>query len=336
MNLVNLYKRFKPSYYQAFKDLTVHVGMISSTLYAMWYTKESYVSYTLIPLLSLLQVKSFVMFHDCGHNSFTPNKQLNNVIGSLLGIMMLTPFSWAYDHGIHHLTSGNNKNTLLHEHNETIYHTLKQYDGMNYIQKNITKLWRCIYIYYTILPIIHFAIKFRIEVICDKVFYNKYKQPLLIILLDNIINLVGDILLLDYLSYIHILHYYILSTIVTYIIGMCIFHNQHTFNPPYVSNDKEWTKLDSGLKGSSFIQVPTYLKFFTYGIEYHHIHHMIASIPGYNLKAAHEYLEKTEPEFKNIVKLSMTDCYHILWLTLYDEENGRYISFEEADRKIKD
>ena len=116
---------------------------------------------------------------------------------------------------------------------------------------------------------------------------------------------------------------------------MCIFHNEHTFNPPYMLTDKEWTRKDSGLKGSSFIQLPKWLSYFFYGDEYDHIHHMIATIPPYNLKAAHEYLEKTEPEFKNIVKLSMTDCYHNLWLTLYDEENHRYISFEEADRNIK-
>ena len=101
MNLVNLYNRHKPSYYKAFKDLSIHVGMVTSTLYAMWYTKESYESYLFVPLLALLQVRTFIIFHDCGHNSFTPNKQLNNVIGSLLGIMMLTPFSWALQTLLH-------------------------------------------------------------------------------------------------------------------------------------------------------------------------------------------------------------------------------------------
>ena len=31
----------------------------------------------------------------------------------------------------------------------------------------------------------------------------------------------------------------------------------------------------------------------------------------------------------------MNDCYHNLWLTLYDEEADRYISFKEVDDKIK-
>ena len=133
MNLVDLYNRYKPSYYHALKDLTIHVGMLSSALYAMWYTKESYVSYAFVPLLTLLQIKSFVMFHDCGHNSFTPNTKLNYIIGTLLGITVLTPYSWNYDHNIHHKTSGKEYNTLYHKQNETIHHTFKQYNNMNII-----------------------------------------------------------------------------------------------------------------------------------------------------------------------------------------------------------
>ena len=335
MNLLYLYNRFKPNYYQSLGDLALHIGLLSSTLFTMWYYKESYVGLVAIPIFSLLQIKSFIMFHDCGHNSFTPNKRLNYVIGSLLGITVLTPLSWTYDHTVHHLTSGNKENKLSHRENETIHHTFDQYKCMNYIQKTITKIWRSVYIYYILVPFVQFLIKYRFEVIYDKLVYNKYNQSLRLILLDNSINLIGNILLICALSNMNILHYYVLSTIEFYMIGMCLFHNQHTFNPPYITDNKSWSKQTSGLKGSSFIQIPRYLKFFTYGIEYHHIHHMISIIPGYNLHLAHEYLEQTEPEFKNIVKLSMKDCYNNLWLTLYDEESDRYISFREADEKIK-
>tara|TARA_B100002051_G_scaffold275690_2_gene320578 strand:- start:1140 stop:1514 length:375 start_codon:yes stop_codon:yes gene_type:complete len=120
--------------------------------------------------------------------------------------------------------------------------------------------------------------------------------------------------------------------------GFILFHNQHTFNPSYVVDNKTWNKKDSGLKGSSFIQIPKYLKYFTHGIEYHHIHHMNASIPSYHLQNFHEeaVLESSlEKEFNNITKLSIHECYYNLWLTLYDEKNNKYISFKEAELKIK-
>jgi len=334
MNLVNLYKRFKPSYYQALRDLTIHVGMLSSTLYAMWYTKDSYVSYALIPLVSLLQVKSFVIFHDCGHNSFTPSKKLNYILGTVLGITLLTPLCWTYEHSNHHMISGNKENKLNGDHNHSIFHSLNQYKEMNRLQQTLYKVLRQPFIFNIGIATFILFIVHRFHILCMKLNNSLlYKQRVYQIVFDTLIT---NICLFIYLfNNKQMLIYSIIWSIISLSLGFIIFHNQHTFNKPYVKTTKEWTKQNSGLQGSSFIQVPKYLKFFTYGIEYHHIHHMIASIPGYKLKVAHEYLEKTEPEFKNIVKLSMTDCYHNLWLTLYDEESDRYISFKEADEKIK-
>jgi hypothetical protein len=53
---------------------------------------------------------------------------------------------------------------------------------------------------------------------------------------------------------------------------------------------------------------------------------MNSKIPGYNLQKYHEE--------SNIdaVTLSMTDCYNNLWLSLYDEDNKKYITFDEADK----
>ena len=115
-----------------------------------------------------------------------------------------------------------------------------------------------------------------------------------------------------------------MSVIISFSIGFMLFQNQHTYNPGYICDNNKWNKKDSGLKGSSFIQIPKYLQYFTMGIEYHHIHHMNSKIPGYNLKKYHNEKYK---DHEGITKLSMKDCYDNLWLTLYDEETKKYISF---------
>ena len=117
--------------------------------------------------------------------------------------------------------------------------------------------------------------------------------------------------------------------------GTLLFFNQHTFNPPYVVNNENWNMKDSGINGSSFIQIPYLLKYFTGNIEYHHIHHMNSKIPGYNLQAYHEEVVSKSNIFENVVKLSMNDCYNNLWLVLYDEDKTKYITFEEADTEIR-
>jgi omega-6 fatty acid desaturase (delta-12 desaturase) len=129
----------------------------------------------------------------------------------------------------------------------------------------------------------------------------------------------------------NILVYYLLSSYIGFLINFLLFFNQHTFNPSYVAGNKEWTKRNSGLLGSSFIQIPIYLKYFTCGNEYHHIHHMNAKIPGYNLQAYHEEVVSKSNLFDNIVKLSMNDCYHNLWLVLYDEDKQKYSSLKEIN-----
>jgi omega-6 fatty acid desaturase (delta-12 desaturase) len=118
-----------------------------------------------------------------------------------------------------------------------------------------------------------------------------------------------------------------LSNIIGANLGVMFFHSQHGFNPSYVVNNKSFNQKDSGLLGSSFIQVPYFLKYFTGNIEYHHIHHMNSKIPSYNLQSYHK-------DFKNnnIVKLTLTDCYNNLWLVLYDEDNNKFITFNEAEK----
>jgi 1-acyl-sn-glycerol-3-phosphate acyltransferase len=110
-----------------------------------------------------------------------------------------------------------------------------------------------------------------------------------------------------------------------------LFHNQHTFNPPYIVNNKNWNMKNSGLLGSSFIQIPYLLKYFSGGIEYHHIHHINAKIPGYNLQKYHEEVISKSNLFDNVVKLSMSDCYNNLKLRLYSEKNNKYIRLDEVE-----
>jgi fatty acid desaturase len=71
------------------------------------------------------------------------------------------------------------------------------------------------------------------------------------------------------------------------------------------------------------------------GIEYHHIHHMNSKIPGYNLQKYHEEVVSKSNMFDNIVTLSMTDCYHNLWLFLYDDDTNRYITLDEYNGQKK-
>ena len=59
-----------------------------------------------IPAAGFL-VRVFVVFHDCAHGSLLPSRRANQLLGTVLGLFVLSPFvRWRHDHAVHHATSG--------------------------------------------------------------------------------------------------------------------------------------------------------------------------------------------------------------------------------------
>jgi len=331
--MLSLYPKYKPSYYEACKDLFKHSIGYSFSLFSLWYYRDSYLSMITIPMLSLMTLRTFIIFHDCGHNSYIPDKKLNYILGSIVGILVFSPFCWSYSHHNHHLTSGNKDNKLNDPQNETVLYTFTEYRDMGY-KRHLYRIIMNPLVLFTLAPQLNFFIVNRCKILFNKYQNKTYQQNMNLILFDTLLNNSGLLLLLVCMNQYDILYHYLYSCMCTWSIGFILFHNQHTFNPPYVVTNTKWTKKESGLRGSSFIQVPSYLKYFTSGIEYHHIHHMNPGIPGYNIQKLHEEIVETTNELDNIAKLSMNNCYHNLRYSLYDEDNNKYISFAEAELKI--
>ena len=330
INLNELFSKYKSSYKSAFLDLSKHTFFLSSSFYLMWFFKNSWLSIFTVPLLGLLNIKTFIIFHDCGHQSYTPNKTLNYIIGIITGIITVTPFSWTFNHNTHHLTNGNINNIYDYEYNETIFHSLNEYKQFSFPVKQIYKFLKHPSIFFTIVPIFKFLVIMRFNAIILLKTKLSVKNMNVFIIIEQIINNLGIGFLYYYMYQHSIMYHYLITGIIGSSIGLMLFHSQHGFNPPYIVKDEKYNQKDSGLKGSSFIEIPYLFKYFTGGIEYHHIHHMNSKIPNYNLQLYHEEVISKSNMFDNIVKLSMNDCYNNLWLVLYDEDNNKYITFKNT------
>ena len=333
----DLYNKYRSNYFLAFQDLFFHTFLLLSTYISLYYFRNIYfLSIPLTAILGLLHIKTFIIQHDCGHHSYTPNRLLNGILGTLLSGFSYLPYNWSYRHDTHHSTNGNIENKYQFNFNELVFYTFNEYKEMKHIKRTLLKLLFSPYILFSVLTWIKFIVVERFYVMKLIMKNYRYKPSIMQLILEQCFNNI-IIILLNYIYYKHeIFTYVLLSTFLTTTIGALLFHNQHTYNPSYVVNDKQWNQPDSGLKGSSFIQIPWFFKYFTGGIEYHHIHHMNAKIPGYNLHKYHNEVISKSNLFDNITKLNMNDCYNNLWLKLYDEENKGYITFQEADMKIND
>ena len=332
INESELFNKYKSSYKSAFLDFSLHIFLFSSSFYLLWLFRNSWLSIFIIPFIAFMNNRTFVVFHDCCHQSYTPNKTLNYILSHITGMLVLTSPNWILDHHTHHLTNGNIENEQHYFFNETIILTKNQFLSKTKKQQIIHTVYKNPFVFFSVVPIIYFGFIQQFIYIIKKYKHpNSFTQTLFEITINHIVNNFTSLLYLLKIYEYGLLHHYIICFSISSSLAFMMFHNQHSFNPPYVVNNKEWTQRNSGLSGSSFIQLPNYLKYFYMGIEYHHIHHMNAKIPGYNLQKYHEEVVSKSNIFDNVVKLSMNDCYNNLWLVLYDEDKKKYITFEEAD-----
>jgi acyl-lipid omega-6 desaturase (Delta-12 desaturase) len=67
-------------------------------------------------------------------------------------------------------------------------------------------------------------------------------------------------------------------------------------------------------------------------IGFHHVHHLDACIPSYRLRACHE---ENPALFGQVKPLSLVSAvYGIFWLSLYDEDKERLVSFHTARQSV--
>jgi acyl-lipid omega-6 desaturase (Delta-12 desaturase) len=108
--------------------------------------------------------------------------------------------------------------------------------------------------------------------------------------------------------------------------GVWLFYVQHQFEDTYWQSSEGWSYADAALQGSSYLKLPPILRFFTGNIGLHHVHHLSARIPNYNLQRAHD----ENPIFHDVPTLSLWDGLGAVRLKLWDEDGRRLVTFAEG------
>jgi omega-6 fatty acid desaturase (delta-12 desaturase) len=113
--------------------------------------------------------------------------------------------------------------------------------------------------------------------------------------------------------------------------GIWLFYVQHQFEDAYWESAGQWTYADAALRGSSYLRLPRVLQFFSANIGLHHVHHLNAKIPNYNLQRAHDDNEM----FHGVPVLTLWDGIRAIQLKLWDEDGNRMVTFAQArDRAL--
>ncbi|MDQ3741234.1 MAG: fatty acid desaturase [Actinomycetota bacterium] len=270
------------------------------------------------PLAGGFLLRTYIMFHDCAHGSFLPSKRGNVWLGRFLGIVVWTPYAkWKHDHAVHHATSGDLDRRGT---GDVTTWTVAEYKGKSWKGRLGYRLFRNPLVMFGLGPIWGLMIQPRRT--------GKNDRPRLrnSVHLTNaaLLVVVGAILwLVGWQAWLAV---QFPAMFLAAAAGVWLFYVQHQFEDAYWENADSWSYADAALQGSSHLDLPQPLQWFSGNIGLHHVHHLSARVPNYHLQAAHDNVEV----FRDVPRLSMWEGVKAARLKLWDEDARRLVTWAEV------
>ncbi len=282
------------------------------------------VSYLLTLALALpaagFLVRTFVVFHDCSHGSLLPSRRANRAVGRCLGLLVLSPFDrWRHDHAIHHATSGQLERRGV---GDIITLTVDEYRARPWHGRLAYRLIRHPTVMFGLGPIFAMVIGPRIATRAQR---PRLRHSVLGTDLALVMIIGGLCWLIGWHSFLIV---WVPPALLAGAVGVWLFYVQHQFEDAYWQNAADWNYSDAALRGSSYLKLPKVMQFFTGSIGLHHVHHLNPRIPNYNLQRAHD----ENPVFHQVPTLTLRDALRTVRFKLWDEEQGKLVTFAQASR----
>jgi acyl-lipid omega-6 desaturase (Delta-12 desaturase) len=292
--------------------LVLTVAMYASLQVSVW------ISLALAVPAAGFMMRSFIVFHDCAHGSFLPNRRANLWVGRFAALLVFQPFAnWRHNHAVHHGSSGDLDRRGT---GDIPTLTVDEYLARPRKSRLGYRLFRSPVVMFGIGPIWSLMIGPRL--------WSSRMRPrqrrsviatniVLAIVIAAIISIVGPQgwLLVQ-----------MPTAILAGTLGVFMFYVQHQFEDVYWETSDRWSYADAALRGSSYLKLPRLLQFFTGNIGLHHVHHLSAKIPNYNLQRAHD----ESPIFHDVPVISVGDALRAVRLKVIDRQSGRLLTWREV------
>lgn len=272
-------------------------------------------------------VRIFIIQHDCGHQSFTPNRKANDLIGQACSFLSFIPYRyWAKAHNFHHGHNG-----ILWEYRDigdinTL--TVNEFRALSWRNRMIYIVYRSFPVLFLIGPMWYIMVNNRLPLIRMKGWEHAHRA----LLLNNIYLVLihaGIVALLGFkaLLYVH------LPILVAFgVIAIWFFYVQHQHEMTYKQWKDRWDYIVAAVQGSSFYNLPKMFHWLTGNIGYHHIHHLNSLVPNYELARCHN----ENPVFDELAnKITFWQSLRCVFHKLWDEDQGKMITFREFYRRYK-
>lgn len=266
----------------------------------------------------------FVIGHDCAHKSFSKNKLLEDIVGTIAFLPLIYPYEpWRFKHDRHHA-----KTNMLAE--DTAWHPVmkEQWGSFSPLMKSFMEFgmgplrpWASIghwALWHFDLNKYRDSEKPRVKISLAAVFaFMAIGWPAII----YFTGIAGwfKFWLMPWLGY----HFW-----------MSTFTMVHHTAPHIPFKDaQDWNSAQAQLGGTVHCDYPSWVEVLCHDISVHIPHHISQKIPSYNLRLAHDSLLQNWGKHLNIAKFNwrlmktiMTECH------FFDPEVN-YASFDGGEEK---
>jgi omega-6 fatty acid desaturase (delta-12 desaturase) len=306
-------------------------------------------------VLTLFIIRVFVMLHDCGHNCLYVNPRENKIAGFIFGVLCGVPqYVWSKHHDYHHSTNGNWEKYRgpLAVFSVDQYAELNEKGKKSYAnQRNLRLAPLAGFLYFIFNPRftwIKGSIQFAIFFLKQKL--SNFSKPASEINADsnaefktnywntwqeyrhmtgnNLVLLSAWVLAASYFGTIEFFSIYIVALSLAGAIGIVLFTVQHNFEESYAASSEDWDYFVAALDGTSFLKLPKFLNWFTADIAYHHVHHLSARIPNYNLVKCHEQYKHL---FDRVRRITLSEIPNAFKFIIWDNHTSKIISVEQYE-----
>jgi omega-6 fatty acid desaturase (delta-12 desaturase) len=288
----------------------------------MWLALDVHYALTLllaIPAAGFL-LRLFLIQHDCGHGAFFKGRRTNDWVGRCIGVLTLSPYDfWRRTHAMHHASTGNLDRRGIGD-VDTL--TVREYAELGRWARIGYRLYRHPVVMFGVGPAYLFFLRYRLPLGLMRVGWRPWASTMAT---NGAIAALAAVLILM----VGVRAFLLIQLPITLIaasIGVWLFYVQHQFEFTLWKKHQEWDFKEAALYGSSHYVLPRVIRWFTANIGVHHVHHLCSTIPFYRLPAVLRAL----PELENVNRLTFRRSLATVKLVLWDEDDGRLLSFREA------
>lgn len=236
-----------------------------------------------VPMAGLI-VRIFIIQHDCGHNSLFRSHSLNSIVGFICSLITITPFAyWRRLHARHHGNWNNLDGRGIPADFFSDCITVSEYTAMSRTKKRLYRLSHHPLLVHFLLPPIIFILLYRLPF--DTPPSCRRERVSVYALNAAIVGIFATLVMVFGVTSVVLVQ--LPAIVLAAIIGIWLFSVQHRFEDAQWVRKEDWNFVQASLCGTSYLSLPSVLRWFSGNIGLHHVHHLRPGIPNYRLQACH-------------------------------------------------